>query len=174
MRNKLTLKPLREICEYIGETSNKSMVEIGCYAGESTEVWCDNFSYVTCIDPWLDGKGYDENDIASQRMSDEIEKQFDNRLSRFDNYSKMKDFSYNVADNFEDESLDFVYIDGEHTYKGVKKDIELFMPKVKNGGFIGGHDYKPKWKGVMEAVNESFGQPEKTFSDSSWIIRVNR
>ena len=39
------------------------------------------------------------------------------------------------------EPLDFVYIDGNHWYEFVKKDIDLFYPKVKSGGVIGGHDF---------------------------------
>jgi len=37
--------------------------------------------------------------------------------------------------------LDFVYIDGNHSYEFVKKDIELYVPKVKSGGLIAGHDF---------------------------------
>ena len=43
--------------------------------------------------------------------------------------------------DFDDESLDFVYIDGNHLYPAVKKDIDLWWPKVKAGGVMGGHDY---------------------------------
>ena len=48
---------------------------------------------------------------------------------------KSEDASHEVPSN-----LDFVYIDGNHTYKFVKKDIELYYPKVKDNGVIGGHD----------------------------------
>ena len=46
-----------------------------------------------------------------------------------------------VADMFERESLDFVYIDANHSYDYVKEDIELWYPKVKSGGYLLGHDY---------------------------------
>lgn len=45
---------------------------------------------------------------------------------------------------FADESLDFVYIDANHTYDGVKNDIKDWYPKVKSGGLVMGHDYLPK------------------------------
>lgn len=172
MRNSRTLEALQEVCDHIGDVSEMTMVEIGCYAGESTTIWCKNFKEVFAVDPWADGKGYDSNDYASRAMSDNIENQFDNRMSKFDNFEKIKDFSYNVVDQFEDESLDFVYIDGEHTYDGVKKDIELYLPKIKKGGYIGGHDYKPKWQGVMDAVDERFDNPDKVFADNSWIVKL--
>jgi hypothetical protein len=42
---------------------------------------------------------------------------------------------------FQNESLDFVYIDANHSYEHVKKDLELWFPKVKKGGVFAGHDY---------------------------------
>jgi len=51
-------------------------------------------------------------------------------------------------------SIDFVYIDGDHSYDGVKKDIDLYYPKVKSGGIIGGHDFRADESGVAKAVLE--------------------
>lgn len=51
-------------------------------------------------------------------------------------------------------NLDFVYIDGNHEYNYVKKDIELYWPKVKEGGHIGGHDFQLNHRGVFRAVSE--------------------
>lgn len=49
-------------------------------------------------------------------------------------------------------NLDFVYIDGNHAYEFVKKDIEMYYPKVRRGGVIGGHDFSPSFLGVSKAV----------------------
>jgi hypothetical protein len=46
-----------------------------------------------------------------------------------------------AADMFGDSTLDFVYIDANHSYECVKKDLETWYPKVRSGGFICGHDY---------------------------------
>lgn len=65
--------------------------------------------------------------------------------------------SVEAANDFKDGSLDFVFIDADHTYKGVKADINAWLPKVKKGGWICGHDYEnpdfPAW-GVTQAVGE--------------------
>ena len=53
-----------------------------------------------------------------------------------------------------DDYLDFIYIDGDHSYKGVKIDIELARKKVRSGGFICGHDYTAQFPGVIQAVDE--------------------
>jgi len=51
-------------------------------------------------------------------------------------------------------NLDFVYVDGNHDYKFVKKDIELYWPKLKRGGIMGGHDFLAMHLGVCKAVIE--------------------
>lgn len=61
------------------------------------------------------------------------------------------------ANCFEDESVDFVFIDASHYYETCKGDIEAWMPKVKPGGVISGHDYDAGWPGVTQAVNEKIG-----------------
>jgi hypothetical protein len=50
--------------------------------------------------------------------------------------------------------LDFVYIDADHSFNGVKSDLEQAYMKVKKGGFIGGHDYCTNFQGVIKAVDD--------------------
>lgn len=52
---------------------------------------------------------------------------------------------------------DFVFIDAGHSYGAVRQDLIDWEPKVKPGGWFGGHDYHPKFHGVIRAVNERFG-----------------
>lgn len=75
--------------------------------------------------------------------------------------------SQDAVKKFEDNSLDFVYIDAEHSYKAVKEDIKEWMPKVKSGGIIAGHDYdKQEHPGVCQAVEESL--PSFSLIKESW------
>jgi hypothetical protein len=67
-------------------------------------------------------------------------------------YTFIKDYSVNAVKQFDDGSLDFVYIDANHTYPHVKQDIELWSPKVRKGGVVSGHDYYIR--DVVEAVND--------------------
>lgn len=62
--------------------------------------------------------------------------------------------SLQASKKFEDEELDFVYIDANHSYKSVLEDITAWYPKVKKGGVIGGHDFSGKFPGVTKAVVE--------------------
>ena len=79
------------------------------------------------------------------------------------------DFSYNIYNKFEDGLFDFIYIDANHEYDEVKKDIELYLPKLASNGIIGGHDYHEVWPDVVDAVNETVGEPTQIYWDSSWI-----
>ena len=58
-----------------------------------------------------------------------------------DYITSIKGDSKEVYKQFEDESIDIIFIDGDHTPEGFKKDIELWYPKVKTGGIFSGHDY---------------------------------
>lgn len=65
--------------------------------------------------------------------------------------------SVEFAAEVDDESIDWVYIDGDHTHDAVLADLEAFYPKIKTGGIIAGDDYNtPGWwhDGVTTAVNE--------------------
>lgn len=62
-----------------------------------------------------------------------------------------------VHDQFADGSIDFLFIDGDHSYEAVKTDIINWYPKVKQGGIISGHDYTTDYGyGVVDAVNQLF------------------
>jgi len=62
--------------------------------------------------------------------------------------------SSEMANSVPDNSLSLVYLDANHTYEGVKRDIEAWYPKVEEGGIIAGHDYFSQDYGVHTAINE--------------------
>ena len=68
---------------------------------------------------------------------------------------------------YKDRSLDFVFIDAAHDYFNVKNDILAWYPKIKKGGFIGGHDYAGNFPGVNQAVEEIFGMLDSI--NGSWL-----
>ena len=111
----------------------------------------------------------------------------DKTLHKFKSYGDrveiiLKD-SVEAVEQFTNESLDYIYIDGDHRYKGVKKDLELWYSKVRRGGFFGGHDYRQtKGCGVPKAVDQFFADKNRTFNltqeanqkpynKSWWIIK---
>lgn len=76
-------------------------------------------------------------------------------------------FSYDVVNKFEDKSLDWIYIDGSHETPDVLQDIELYHPKVKDGGLLLFHDHT--WpsvrKGVDIAVRKNLIEAVEIFDD---------
>lgn len=86
------------------------------------------------------------------------------------NATLIRDFSVNAAEQFEDDSIDLVYIDGDHNYESVSADIEAWYPKVKPGGIISGHDYIEKNVkrnivfGIIPAVTEFCEKYDKQIS----------
>jgi hypothetical protein len=156
------------------------MYEIGTYAGEAAEVFARYFPEVHCVDPFdfpLDGE-------ALQFSWAEVESSFDERARLNFNIYKHKGLSVDVARSVASQSLDFVYIDADHSYKAVRSDIEAWFPKVKPNAFIGGHDFSYMQPGVPKAVLEFFELPYTTgkggvfpeghimlFPDSSWLVR---
>lgn len=90
-----------------------------------------------------------------------------------DHITTYKKSSVQAAKLFEDKSIDFVFIDASHKYENVKNDILSWLPKIKRGGFIGGHDYdsNPDSQdyGVFLAVNETFDiENIKVYEDRGW------
>ncbi len=73
-----------------------------------------------------------------------------------------------AASLVEDGSMDFVFIDADHSYEGCLKDIDAWLPKVRKGGLIAGHDYNKKWPGVVQSVSERF-QKIAIARDSVWL-----
>ena len=136
--------------------------EIGVYLGKNAEnmlVGLD-MQRLYLIDPYLNEDGKLSGTTTSSSRILELRYNSHYRLERF--HSKIvwieKKSEYAVND-IKDSELDFVYIDGDHTYIAVKKDIELYFPKVKIGGLIAGHDYDPpdENNGVIQATQEFFG-----------------
>ena len=84
-------------------------------------------------------------------------------------YTPVKEWSDKAAALYADASLDFVFIDAGHTYENASADIKAWLPKVKPGGFIAGHDYGSA-PGVNRAVNELLTGFDVDIN--SWIVQV--
>ena len=80
----------------------------------------------------------------------------------------IKDNSVNAALQYQDSTLDFVFIDANHVYEAVRDDLHAWFPKVKKTGIIAGHDYYNDY-GVKRAVDEFFGEGKFEISEGCWI-----
>ena len=170
MRNGIYEQGLLDLINYIGDTKNKTMIEIGSYAGESTQIFAQYFGKVISIDPYIND--YDLNDPACNHIDfNDVYQAFLKNISNYKNIFHIRQTSDEVITNL-DIKVDLVYIDGLHTYEQVIKDINNYKPIINKGGYIAGHDYHYNWQGVINAVNETIGKPDATFKDTSWIKKI--
>jgi hypothetical protein len=177
-------KPLARLCRSWLPAS-AVMAEIGCYSGESTAVFARHCREVIAVDPWSDTYrkkitcGCSNADILEHLAErppppmSEIRLLFEERLRAYSNVKILAMESAEASRLVADGALDFVYIDAVHTFRHVSRDIDLWLPKIRAGGLIGGHDYSPEdWPGVVKAVNSKLGIPDEVLSDTSWVKRV--
>jgi hypothetical protein len=74
-----------------------------------------------------------------------------------------------AAHDIRDNSVDFVFIDASHDYESVMADITAWLPKVRRGGVLAGHDYLlPNFPGVIRAVDEVLGTVRVDHMRTSW------
>jgi len=121
-------------------------VEVGvCHGYNAIDILNKlNIKKLFLIDPW-DDSVYDGNN--SQKWQDnEYAKVVKNMKQFEDKVTIMKMYSNEAYKKFDNNSLDFVYIDTVHTYDLIMEDFINWFPKVKNGGIFGGHGFDAHWK----------------------------
>lgn len=143
--------------DMFNELGFKVGVEVGTDHGEYAKVILDRMPNVKLytIDPFL---AYTEGqDVKTQEDVDKIYEQAKELLKGYPNCTMVREKSLDAVKRFSPETIDFVFIDGDHTYEEVKKDLNAWAKIVKKGGIVAGHDYredKARNYGVVEAVNE--------------------
>lgn len=143
IRRKLNYRIMRPMIQHIKDTGGHDLVgvEIGSYIGENAY---NILTYLPIkrlyiVDPYVPYEGFICDDMKTKNDFSSAYKIAKKRLSGFDNVTFIRKYSVDAVKDVPD-NLDFVYIDGNHDYEYVKQDTELWYPKVKKGGVIGGHD----------------------------------
>ena len=138
-------------------------VEVGVFRGDLS--WRllaqDPALHLFMVDPWgevdesyattddhIARFGQVEHDAAMAQALQAVEP-FEGR------YTVMRLKSTKAAEEFKDSSIDWVFIDGDHSYEGVKADLWAWWPKVRPRGLFSGHDWRDERNyGVIKAVSE--------------------
>ena len=151
-------------------------VEIGVFKGiNSREIIKNlNIKKLFLIDPYLRYEEY-KNDKTSLKVF-EAKREAHKRLKK--DYRKIiwvEDFSEKATKRIS-EKVDFIYIDGNHDYPYVKRDIELYWNKIKEGGIMAGHDIDGEGvsKAVIEFIEKNKISPDKVYFGNKtdwWIIK---
>jgi predicted O-methyltransferase YrrM len=147
---------------------NKFNLKVGCEIGVSTG--CHSYKILQdtqveklySVDPY---KSYGDptNLSLSQEYFDVLYHKVYQRLTEFGSRTEiLRAFSNKAASSFKKHSLDFVFLDANHTYEYVKEDLLLWYEKVKPGGIFAGDDYATVHPGVPQAVDEFFADRNLT------------
>lgn len=168
MRDPGQIKGLNDLYQWAKSIAEiKLAVEIGTFTGQNAIIMASYFEKIIAIDPWVNG--YDNTDIASSVDFNEVEKIFNERILNYKNIIHIRKTSIEAASLFEDQSIDLVYIDGDHQEESVIKDINCWKPKIKKNGILAGHDFN--FTSVQNAINKTIPNKDiKQFCDASWAI----
>lgn len=139
----------RDLAIWFAEMGFTRGAEIGVERGKFSETLCQSIPglRLLAIDAWTTKPGYREH--VSQVSLDGFERSARERLAPYQ-ATVVKGFSVDVAQLIPDASLDFAYIDADHSDAEVKADIAAWLPKVRRGGCMAGHDWN--LPGVEKAV----------------------
>ncbi len=150
-------------------------IEIGVLRGVNSKEILKNLNVdkLYLIDPWLSYLEYRKSE--PRRTQNSLNKDFRICKQKLNRYSKkieyIKKFSHEAINLV--PVVDFIYIDGNHEYEYVKKDLEMYWKKIKKGGILSGHDIQ--YLGVSRALLD-FAKKNKLeilFGDRRdwWIIK---
>ncbi len=136
-------------------------LEIGVASGTNAFRIMTNLSIkkLYLIDPWCGYLGLDGHGVIGDiKIAEVCYANTKKIMVEFgDKVQIIRGFSEDVVNTILND-LDFVYIDGNHRYEWVNKDIRNYYPKLKLGGQFAGHDFKKGEPGVKKAVEEYFGE----------------
>jgi len=145
--------------EMVDKFPNGHFVEVGCWFGKSSVYLLEKIKeenvniIVDFVDTW-EGQPNVEFQLNVLKEKD-VYAEFLNNIHKADpNYSGQvwKTTSVLAAQEYEDASLDAIFLDDDHRYEFIYAGIQAWLPKVKNGGYLAGHDFEQD--SVDRAVKE--------------------
>jgi predicted O-methyltransferase YrrM len=166
----------KEFYNWVAKKDFNRYVELGVWKGHSIIYLANQLKSrdveIFAVDLWDKTYKYDDqpNLKKQKKYLYEIYKENVRRAGLSKKIIDIKSISWEAANFFEDCSVDFVFIDADHSLKSVKKDINSWLPKIRNGGIISGHDYFNPC-GVKEAVDGIFGHKTK-FYGPCWYVEI--
>ncbi len=132
-----------ELAALFAELGFNKGAEIGVEKGRYSEVLCmaNPNLHLYSIDPWID-TAYEQGIPDGQASFSSAYEITQRRLAPYPNCHIVRKTSAEALDDFDDNSLDFVYIDANHDFPNFVFDLHNWIKKVKEGGIVSGHDYQ--------------------------------
>lgn len=162
----------------IHEIEVKTIVEIGVFRGKNAEVLRQEFpdAHLYLIDPWTPLPAYLSSGSAVSEDLEVYEKARRRTFQLFEQDPKVTiiEKPSPEAASLVPNELDLVFIDANHAYSAVKRDILTWKPKVRTGGILAGHNYgRARLPGVKQAVQEIFQDDFYLGQDEVWLHIVD-
>lgn len=161
-----------EFPEFLKEMGYEVGAEIGVYKGEFTEKLCKMGLEVYAIDPWQPYVGQGRTQKVQDRQ-DFLYGHTGRVLAPYPKAKIIRKTSMDALEDFKDESLDFVFIDGDHSFRYFAEDICEWPRKVRKGGLVSGHDYfntAPHATNLVCHVEAVVNTYTKLFNIDNWFI----
>ncbi|GFH53262.1 O-methyltransferase [Chaetoceros tenuissimus] len=147
-RPKMAPRPLKnrnELPQLLEDFKFKTGIEIGVQEGKFSKIVLDTWK--SCekyhlVDVWAQQKNYKDQANVDDAAQDKLFRTTKENLKEYEEKVQIhRMFSTEAAKSFENESIDFIYVDARHDYCGAKEDLEYYWPILKPGGIMAGHDY---------------------------------
>ncbi|MHC4748319.1 MAG: class I SAM-dependent methyltransferase [Planctomycetota bacterium] len=163
------LKRIDGLAPLFAELDYKIGVEVGVERGEFLEVLCvaNPQAKIYGVDAWAAYRGY--RDHVSQEKLDGFYGFTIERMQPY-NCELMRDWSVSAAERFDNESLDFVYIDANHRLEETINDIVAWERKVRRGGIVSGHDYRQFKRQTYSHIVEALGAYTHAYRIHPWFL----
>lgn len=172
MRETLSTGRIETISNILNNSGAKTGVEIGVFKGEFSRNILERWNgTLYLIDPWRELSDEEYLDSSNHKNHQDAFAQTMESIKGFENRAFMlRGLGEEMVHLFQDNSLDYVYIDGNHDYDHVKQDLELWWPKLKPGGLMAGHDYlMVNWENAPKMDN---GKDIHVWADGyQWSLR---
>jgi len=143
MKETLSTGRIETISDILNKSGAKTGVEIGVFKGEFSRNILERWNgTLYLVDPWRELSDEEYLDSSNHKNHQDAFAQTMESIKGFESRAFMlRGLGEEMVHLFQDNSLDYIYIDGNHDYDHVKQDLELWWPKLKPGGLMTGHDY---------------------------------
>lgn len=159
-------------------SAGKDVVEIGVWKGRTVVHLLKTCKSLVAIDPWEGLEKYPNHDFSNDGnvlagFAANLAKHYTHRGKWVEIYKKPS--ALVAREMHPDRTFDVVFIDGNHYYDYVVEDIGLWVPRIRVGGWLCGHDYQSVWEPTMRAVNDvvqHLDQRPTNAADGVWGAKI--
>ena len=158
---------------------NSKLVEVGVWKGDfSKQIWnISNPSLLVLVDSWT----FDEKvrgcapqvsgkEPLNQNFFDQAKKDTHDKFENIQNVHILDVDSIEASSKYEDNFFDYIYIDAEHTYQAVTKDLEVWYPKLKKNGTLFGDDYYWREEDDTLSLHKAYQEFIKKNHIKKWCV----